>query len=152
MSKVEKNLAAQCQFQSSMSTYKDKEMFSNLHSNIRLKIQFENYLGNFNQSLQRNINMSVGAANFSSFHPEFFPEVNIEPCKVIPKLLRVVTSTNSTLYQTQSAPALLPVMLKCSSLLSAILMFTVETLGLCLQCTVLVLSYQLSHCNSTGLH
>ena len=66
--------------------------------------------------------MSVGAANFSSFQPEFLPEVNIERYKVVPKLLRVVTSANSTLYSTQSTPVLLPGMLKSSSLL-AILMF-----------------------------
>ena len=37
--------------------------------------------------------MSVGAGNFSPFHPEFLPEVKTERYKVIPKLLRVVTTS-----------------------------------------------------------
>ena len=69
--------------------------------------------------------MSVGAGNFSSLHPEFLPKVNTEHCKVISKLLGVVTSTNSTLYLTQSTPALLPGILKRSSLLT-MLIFRVQ--------------------------
>ena len=94
--------------------------------------------------------MSVGAANFSSFQPEFLPEVNIEPYKVVPKLLRVVTSTNSTLMSTQSTPALPPGMLKCSSLL-AILLFRLRDCvytGLTSHCVGPVMSAVSLHCTA----